>query len=233
MTCGGSKTGYRLLTCGFACCVGGDWKAFQAGGPSDALPDFVRLIAWMALLARSAASKDAELLVLRQEVAVLRRQNPRPKLDWADRAMLAALIRPLPQAPATESASNAGHAAALVPAADRLALDLFPPPQPAADRRQARGAGGRRAGKASAGAVIRVGPKPREEPAERRRSGGPVQEGAGDSERVRHQLRGSDRGQRRVVNGLLTERRVHHGQVSVPQAADPRPRLIIKTACRR
>jgi putative transposase len=53
----------------------------------------VRLTGWMALLARSAASKDAELLVLRQEVAVLRRQNPRPTLDWADRAMLAALTR--------------------------------------------------------------------------------------------------------------------------------------------
>jgi hypothetical protein len=43
---------------------------------------FARLAGWMALLARSAA-KDAELLVLRQEVAVLRRQNPKPKLDWA------------------------------------------------------------------------------------------------------------------------------------------------------
>lgn len=42
---------------------------------------FVRLAGWMALLARSAASKDAELLVLRHEVAVLRRQNPKPKLD--------------------------------------------------------------------------------------------------------------------------------------------------------
>ena len=46
---------------------------------------FVRLTGWMALLARSAASRDAELLVLRQKVAVLRRQNPKPKLDWADR----------------------------------------------------------------------------------------------------------------------------------------------------
>src|SRR5215471_6188024 len=57
---------------------------------------FVRLTGWMALLARSSASKEAELLVLRQEVAVLRRQNPKPKLDWADRAVMAALIRLLP-----------------------------------------------------------------------------------------------------------------------------------------
>ncbi len=51
----------------------------------------VRLNGWMVLLACSAASNDAELLALRCEVAVLGRQDPKPKMDWADRMVLAAL----------------------------------------------------------------------------------------------------------------------------------------------
>jgi hypothetical protein len=42
------------------------------------------LLSWLALSARSSASKNAEILVLRHEVAVLRRGSPRPRNDWAD-----------------------------------------------------------------------------------------------------------------------------------------------------
>src|SRR3982075_1661235 len=54
---------------------------------------FLRLISWAALLARSDASKDAEILVLRHQLAVLRRQVARPRPSWADRAVISALAR--------------------------------------------------------------------------------------------------------------------------------------------
>jgi putative transposase len=58
---------------------------------------FVQVLSWLALFARSSASKDAEILALRHEVAVLRRHDPRPRLSWPDRAILAGLARILPK----------------------------------------------------------------------------------------------------------------------------------------
>ena len=49
----------------------------------------IRVFGWLVLLGRSQGSKDAEIMVLRHEVTVLRRQVSGPKLDWADRAILA------------------------------------------------------------------------------------------------------------------------------------------------
>jgi hypothetical protein len=85
---------------------------------------FVRLTGWMALLARSAASKDAELLVLRHEVARAAAAEPQAR---------AGLVRPrdtrrpgpaAPQVAAEEPTRDARHAAALASAAGPLAVDL-------------------------------------------------------------------------------------------------------------
>ena len=55
-----------------------------------------RVLSWLALLARSDAAEDVEILVLRHKVAVLRGHNPCPRLTGADRAILSALCRLLP-----------------------------------------------------------------------------------------------------------------------------------------
>jgi hypothetical protein len=79
------------VTCGIA----GQWRSGMIvgrGGTTTVLI-FRQVMAWLGLLARSAHSKNAEILVLRHEVAVLRRQVSGPRLSWADRAVFAALTR--------------------------------------------------------------------------------------------------------------------------------------------
>jgi transposase len=57
-----------------------------------------RSIQLLVLLARGDAAKDLEILVLRHQLAVLRRQTPRPRLEPADRALLAAVSQIMPRA---------------------------------------------------------------------------------------------------------------------------------------
>ncbi|CAM5716285.1 IS3 family transposase [Streptomyces griseomycini] len=56
-----------------------------------------RVLAWLALMCRSSAAKNAEILILRHEVALLRRQVTVPKPTWPERALLSALARLLPR----------------------------------------------------------------------------------------------------------------------------------------
>jgi hypothetical protein len=52
-----------------------------------------RMTSWLRLSRREEAWKTAEILLLRHQLAVLQRQQPRrPNLDWADRALLATLL---------------------------------------------------------------------------------------------------------------------------------------------
>jgi putative transposase len=75
----------------------------------------IRVFGWLVLLGRGQASKDAEILVLRREVMVLRRRVARPRPDWAGRAVLAALARLLPAALRRVRLVARGNPAGLAP----------------------------------------------------------------------------------------------------------------------
>ncbi|HEV7452157.1 MAG TPA: hypothetical protein VGO16_12375 [Pseudonocardiaceae bacterium] len=57
----------------------------------------IRLFGWLPLLASSTAAKNVEILILRHEVAILRRHVKKPRLTWPDRAILSVLTRLLPR----------------------------------------------------------------------------------------------------------------------------------------
>ena len=82
-----------------------------------------QVMAWFGLLARSSRSKNVEILVLRHEVAVLRRQVPRPRLSWEDRAVFAVVTGLLSQAACVERIRHPCHGVAVAPGSGDPTLD--------------------------------------------------------------------------------------------------------------
>jgi len=94
----------------------------------------IRFFGWLALLGRSQASKEVEIMVLRHEVMVLRRQVARPGPDWADRAVLAVLARLLPAALRGGRLVTPGTPAGVTSPSPHPPMDVPEPTGPAAGR---------------------------------------------------------------------------------------------------
>ena len=94
----GSQIGFGRLTCDFVRCHRGQLLPGCDGMTTSLTYMLLRQVLQMLTqLARGDGAKDVELLVLRHQIAVLQRQIPRPKLEPADRVVLAALSRLLPR----------------------------------------------------------------------------------------------------------------------------------------
>jgi len=111
----------------------------------------LRVLGWIVLLAGSEASKDAEILVLRHQVLVLRRQVGAPRLSWADRAIISALGRRLPPHQTAMCVRDTPDPAALARSSGQATLDLpkarpRTATDPAGDPRAGTAPGGRESG---------------------------------------------------------------------------------------
>jgi putative transposase len=94
----------------------------------------IRVFGWLLLLGRGQASKNEEIMVLRHEVTVLGRQVARPKPDWVDRTVLAALARLLPAVLRAHRLVTPGTLLGLAPPPDHPQVDVPEPVRPAEDQ---------------------------------------------------------------------------------------------------
>jgi hypothetical protein len=97
-----------------------------------------RVLSLVVLSLRPSRSKDIEILVLRHELEILKRNQPRPQLEQSDRAWLAALSRLLPRGALVGVLCTTRDAPSLAPPPGRSALEVSPPSaRPSPDRRRA------------------------------------------------------------------------------------------------